>query len=775
MAASQLRNLIYYHIDNDLFDTANFLAGRLHALDPKSPDAAHLLATTYLRLHRHKPAYDAAVKHGANGKHLGCAYVFALACLQLDKHLEGIQALERSKPIWHGKSNWAKHGESSRQHQPDAVAVQTLLAKLWHAHGDLKRAGEYYVEVHKASPFTWEAFDGLCKIGADLNMAHMFMPSQEMGMNSLVDTVSVNSATTSTIGHGAASNIFTPSHDPFQTSGSNPNVHMLGTFGIPPGRPKMSNANLPSGWDTPTTAGPGSLDDESVDDSRLTDAPQAPARRARDAHSSFGNVSVLPEKRQTAMATLKRTISGHTNSHSLSTTNSDPPSNPRRSNRLFGQATTAKGGNRSAADLALSLAGRGERDNRPTRTATGAKGRTESTVGRVVSGNRKIMPPDPADKEKDRLKRAPSRMSEKHATTVSAQPSVPSKQSGVVSAADEAAISELLDGLKRLAVGTYAASRFDLAQAVAAYHSLPASQRDTPWVLARLGKAYYEMADYRTAEECFIRLLKIQPSRIEDIEVYSTILWHLKKDTALALLCHSVREQHYDEPQTWCVVGNTFSLSREHDQAISSFQRATQLDPKFAYAWVLMGHEYIANEEYDAALYAFRKGVAADHRGFGGWYGLGKSLERLGKYEDAERHYRIAASINPSNATLLVCIGVVLEKLHNRKSALLQYSRALQLAPSSALARFKKARVLMHLRSFDQALVELEVLRDQAPDEANVWFLLGKCYKGLGDRGDALRAFTTALNLDAKASPFIREAMETLDEEYDDDDASEDE
>ena len=47
-------------------------------------------------------------------------------------------------------------------------------------------------------------------------------------------------------------------------------------------------------------------------------------------------------------------------------------------------------------------------------------------------------------------------------------------------------------------------------------------------------------------------------------------------------------------------------------------------------------------------------------------------------------------------------------------------------------------------------LEELEILRDLAPDEANVWFLLGKCYKGLGERGDALRALTTALNLDVK-------------------------
>jgi tetratricopeptide (TPR) repeat protein len=168
-----------------------------------------------------------------------------------------------------------------------------------------------------------------------------------------------------------------------------------------------------------------------------------------------------------------------------------------------------------------------------------------------------------------------------------------------------------------------------------------------------------------------------------------------------------------------------------------------------------MGHEYIANEDFDAALSCFRHAVACHRRGFGGWYGLGKCFERVGKLEDAERHYRIASSINPSNATLLVCVGVVLEKLRNRQAALSHYTKALELAPGSALARFKKARVLMHLRCFDEALVELEVLRGVAGEEANVWFLLGKCYKGLGMRGEGVGAFTRAVGLDVKVSLLL--------------------
>lgn len=120
----------------------------------------------------------------------------------------------------------------------------------------------------------------------------------------------------------------------------------------------------------------------------------------------------------------------------------------------------------------------------------------------------------------------------------------------------------------------------------------------------------------------------------------------------------------------------------------------------------------------------------------------------------------------------------------------MQYTHALTLSPFSALARFKQARVLMTLRLYPDALLELETLKNLAPEEANVFFLLGKCYKGLGQRAAAVRAFTTALNLDAKvcfffrlamfvcwdsqadiiqAAQYIKEAMEALDESDDED------
>nr|POF07092.1 protein bima [Quercus suber] len=804
IASSQLKQLIFYHIDNDLLDNANFLAGRLHALEPRNPDSSHLLALTYLRLRRFKAAFDFSQRYGATGRHLGCAYVFAQACLELGKYYEGCAALEKTRGSWVGKSDWSKHSETSRRHLPDAPAVWTLLAKLHQAHGDTRKAGDCYIEAHKANPFIWDAFDGLCKVGADLNLSNMFRPmadfAAEVHSSSSVPAIYTDEPLSVAQPLAQQNNfnqqVFTPSADPFNGTKSDVGT---GIFALPNVKGKSTMAasirQPVSEWDTPT-AGGGLDNDVTMGDvdhnneSLVNEPPAAPLRRSRPGQqfepSDRPRPPALPGLRghahsssegiqdRSLLGGQKRTISGHP-SQSMASANTDPSAPPRRSNRLFGQAVSSKPA-RQAVDSSTSMVSKIDRTIRTAKAATGTKGRS-GAVGRVVSGNRKIMPPDPAEKEKDN--RTSSRNTVR--STTSTMPGVISAVAqrqplAPVAAADHQAEKQamigLLDNFRQLAIGSYATSRFELPKAVQTFKSLPSAQRETPWVLAQLGKAYYESNEYKMAGDCFARVLKLQPSRTEDMEVYSTVLWHLKKESALACLCHNLKDQDFHAAQTWVAVGNAFSLAREHDQAIAAFKRATQLDENFAYAWTLMGHEYCSNEEFEAALSAFRKSVAIDRRAYTGWYGLGRAYQQMGKLEEAERHYRIAAQINPSNSTLLVCIGMVLERLRNKQGALANYARALELAPNSALARFKKARVLMHMMKFDDALEELSRLRDQAPDEANVWFLLGKCYKGLDQKSEALKAFTTALNLDVQAAPHIKEAMEALDEddEYSEDD-----
>ena len=457
----------------------------------------------------------------------------------------------------------------------------------------------------------------------------------------------------------------------------------------------------------------------------------------------------------TGIGERKRTVSGQiAQSTSTSSTtnlaaNSNDPMAPqqRRSVRLFNQIRPQSG------KFSSSTSNGGTKESRELKKAKamGTKGRNANgfTVGRVVSGNRKHGDPMDIDAKDQRP------ISSAHSNGPPAK-----KYEDNVKVKEFQSLQWLLELFAKLGSGYFCLSHYQCPEAVQIFNSVTPGQRETPWVLAQIGRALYEQSSYSEAEKYFARIKTIAPSRLEDMEVYSTVLWHLKKEIDLAFLAHEIIDMDRDSPQAWCAVGNSFALQRDHDQALKCFRRATQLDPKFAYAFTLQGHEHIANEEYDKAMAAYRSSIAAENRLYNAWYGLGRVFEKQGKYEFAEQHYRTAATINPNNAVLICSIGVVLEKMKNPRAALAQYTRSCELAPTNTLSRLKKARVLITLLEHEKALEELKVLKDIAPDEANVHFLLGRVYKTLKEKGSAIKHFTTALNLDPKVcDPLLTERL----------------
>ena len=799
-----LRQLIYYHLDCQLLRNALFFAGRLHAYEPRSSEAAYLLALCHLRLGQRKAAYDYSRTPGLRGTHLGCSYVFAQACLGLERYVEGINALDKSKAVWSGKNSWGKHSDSRRQHLPDAAAVFCLKGKLWQAYSEHNKAIECYAEALKINPFMWDAFTGLCDLGVHVRMPNIFKMTPDM-MSSmsaqsqeepLLGNVD-DSSTSNTLSQSQYNINTVPSaNDPFSISKNRVNEGRMtaGSMALFEKLNGAKNVVTPvisgrthAGDETPTALG-SILDPDffsgnapsggNANSSIPGDPPLAPARKARTVAGTGAEVIVnappkmntnagmrskpksksesedrdgVPSSRSTSHGTaeLKRTVSGKAPSSVTSNTRqdsveADPGAPQRRSVRLFNQIRPQSG------RFAAGNASIGTKEGREVRKAKapGTKPRSANTlnVGRVVSGNRKNGDQMDIDGKEQRpvFSNANSGIQ-----AVAQKPMVSEKVK------EHEALQSLLELFTKLGTGYFALCHYQCQDALRCFNSISTSQRDTPWVLAQIGRAQYEQAAYTDAERTFSRLKSMVPSRVEDMEVYSTTLWHLKEEVGLAFLAHEINDLDRNSPQAWCAVGNSFSLQRDHDQALKCFKRATQLDPKFAYAYTLQGHEYINNEEYEKAMQSFRAAISTDNRHYNAWYGLGRVFEKQGKYAFAEQHYRTAASINPTNAVLITFIGSVLEKVNKRREALVQYSRACELAEKSALCRFKKANVLMGLGEPEKALSELKVLKDIAPDEANVHFLLGKVYKALRQKGSAVRHFTMALNLDPKACLFF--------------------
>ncbi|KAI1758964.1 putative 20S cyclosome subunit [Hypoxylon sp. FL1150] len=809
--AGQLRQIIHYHLDNISYDNALFFAERLAAHEPRSSESPYLLALCHFRLGDYQSAYEISKAVGYRGTNISCSYIFAQCCLALEQYKDGIVALEKTKASWSRKSSIGKHSATSRA-QPDAASIACLLGKLYRAYDDKKKAIANFEEALKSNPFMWDAFTALCDMGVTTRTANIFKLN-----DTLVESISCDhlgaisseqkdSSTAASIEHqlyqlkksSARSAIFDSNTDPFDSQKLNSGNDILGTTlhgsqndfmsKINAARSKTASTINESGFESMETPITNYNESNIPRINYPSEPPQAPTRKTRNTQPVESGLGEMPSKMgyragtkrtqrlqdrsqddtlaesnsalpRTSASTVsgverKRTVSGHP------VQPRQPSEEPGAPQRRSARINMFRGTNGKANAAASTVnAPRDVKKTRPAISRIVRPNSSGSNVGRAVSGNRKPLEENGMDVDQAEAPRIKE---------ILQQPTMKPVESESVKV--EETLKYLLELLKKLGSGYFALSQYRCAEALAFYTSLPRAHQDTPWVLSQIGRAYYEQAAYADAEKYYRRLRILARTRLEDMEVYSTILWFLKRETDLSFLAHELVELSWHSPQAWCAFGNAWSLARDHEQALRCFKRATQLDPKFAYAFTLQGHEHVANEEYEKALTAYRQAVSADRRHYNAYYGIGRVYERLGNYDKAFIHFQSASVINPTNAVLICCIGNVLEKQRQIVQALQFFTKATELAPHAAQTRYKKARALLALNQLDDAQKELEILKTLAPDEATVHFLLGKLYKMLNDKGQAVRHFTIALNLDPKASQQIKEAIESLedDDSFDD-------
>jgi anaphase-promoting complex subunit 3 len=579
---------------------------------------------------------------------------------------------------------------------PDAAACYCLLGKLWNAHGDTKKAVDCYIEALKLNPFMWDAFTDLCHMGAYVRPLNIFkMPPELLALYSHA-TSNGNTAQHVTSQESLdARNPFvsTPDIDPFNPSSRNGGDVGLNLGGSNllsrlNGSVPVTNGHGHADMETPTSNGQNVHDDDIMMGdvggpvmnepsmgappmlgrktrlhpfSTSEDPPKMRHITSRSRMKPSAETDTTDMSRPAGRNGHKRTVSGHSMHQAQHTSQAgfaqqmDPTAAPpRRSVRLLNSISSQirPSSTRLAAMTGQDPESKERRELRKAK-AIGAKGKlgTTTTTSRTLNGGRKTTVD--ISETSSKFDTRPSG----NATTTMPPPQRmgPSAEIG----REQEAVQWLLELCLKISTGYAQLTRFQCVQALETFAAVPTAQRETPWVLAQIGKAYYERSKFEDAERVFSRVRDKSPAHMEDMEVFSNVLWQLKKETDLAYLAHTLMEQDRLSPQAWCALGNAFSLQREHDQAIKCFTRATQLDPKFAYAFTLQGHEHITNEEYDKAMLAYRCAISADNRHYNGWYGLGQVYEKMGKYEVAEKHYRAAAQINPTNALLAVRIGSV--------------------------------------------------------------------------------------------------------------------
>ncbi len=180
---------------------------------------------------------------------------------------------------------------------------------------------------------------------------------------------------------------------------------------------------------------------------------------------------------------------------------------------------------------------------------------------------------------------------------------------------------------------------------------------------------------------------------------------------------------------------------RLHEAALGTDRARGQALVNLVELYGRTGNAAVAEQHYREAVAI--PGFAADaHRAYG--------VALLSSKQPAEALdlFRQATAIAPGDAAAHEGMALSHEILGNPAEAVQAYTAALRASPSARSARFGLARALVRLKRFDQAIVQLEELREPRDAEsARYLFALAVAYMNTGRVEDARRMAGEAIDV----------------------------
>ncbi|KAK9756262.1 hypothetical protein RND81_01G085000 [Saponaria officinalis] len=242
------------------------------------------------------------------------------------------------------------------------------------------------------------------------------------------------------------------------------------------------------------------------------------------------------------------------------------------------------------------------------------------------------------------------------------------------------------------------------------------------YIQARIANVQYHLREFDLVENIFDELMTNDPYRIEDMDLYSNVLYAKEAFSALSYLAHKVFLTDKYRPESCCIVGNYYSSKGQHEKAVLYFRRALKLNKNYLSAWTLMGHEFVELQNTAAAVDAYRRAVDINSCDYRAWYGLGQAYEMMMMPLYALHYFRKSVFLQPNDPRLWIAMAHCYEsnQLHMLEEAIKCYKRAADQQDTEAIAVNRLAKLHDQLGN---------KLKPQGPNMVDALMFLAKYYR----------------------------------------------
>ncbi len=163
--------------------------------------------------------------------------------------------------------------------------------------------------------------------------------------------------------------------------------------------------------------------------------------------------------------------------------------------------------------------------------------------------------------------------------------------------------------------------------------------------------------------------------------------------------------------------------------------------------YLQLGNGQFSENRYEEALTSYDKAIELDSSGFAAWISRGNALSELGRYDTAFRAYDKAIELNPNSYAVYLNQGHLFTRAGRYEEALASYNKAIELQADSYDVWIASAWALVKLQNYEKALTSCDRAIELKPDFYRAWAVRALIFTELNRYEDSLTSYNRAIQL----------------------------
>lgn len=239
-----------------------------------------------------------------------------------------------------------------------------------------------------------------------------------------------------------------------------------------------------------------------------------------------------------------------------------------------------------------------------------------------------------------------------------------------------------------------------------------------------------------------------QLKEIDRLRAELSVTKGIKKQENLVAYNKTIKELRGSD---WFIKGWGLQNSGNHNDAITAYNKAIELDPQYAMAYNMRGAAYADLGDFRQAMRDHGKAIELDPQYAAAFSNRGVAHCQLGNFGQAIKDFDRAIELDPEFAAVYLNRGNAYYGLGNLRPALNDFDRAIELNPNIATAYSNRGNIHRELGNFSQALKDFDIAIELNPNDATFYWNRGALYgQNLGNYIQGEADIKTAARLGLK-------------------------